>query len=311
MVASPTMAKPTIPEVRDRVAHLYHEAEQASERSNDARLRLQHARHALHGLQHQLHRQRVQVRTTRDEVAASIVQQYQGGSVSAASQIALADDPDALVSVLTTVDEYNARQAQTVADLKREADRLASREQLAERQVRRIGEARATLAKEKTVIDRKASEAKALLGRLVSAKRELDAQREARVSRSAPRVPTSSAPASGRAAAAVSYALAQVGDAYVYGAAGPTAFDCSGLTMMAWGSAGVSLPHSSGAQMGYGTPVSISALQPGDLVFYYSPVSHVAMYIGNGMIVHAANPSVGVRTDPVGLMPISGAVRPS
>jgi cell wall-associated NlpC family hydrolase len=96
----------------------------------------------------------------------------------------------------------------------------------------------------------------------------------------------------------------------VYGAAGPSAYDCSGLTMAAWGSAGVSLPHSSSAQMGYGTPVSVSALQPGDLVFYYSPVSHVAMYIGNGMIVHAANPSQGVRTDPVGLMPIAGAVRP-
>ena len=62
--------------------------------------------------------------------------------------------------------------------------------------------------------------------------------------------------------------------------------------------------------MGSGTPVSISALQPGDLVFYYSPVSHVGMYIGNGMIVHAANPSTGCRVDPVGSMPISGAVRP-
>ena len=90
--------------------------------------------------------------------------------------------------------------------------------------------------------------------------------------------------------AAVQYALAQVGDAYVYGATGPSAFDCSGLTMMAWAQAGVGLPHSSSAQMGSGTPVSQSQLQPGDLVFYYSPVSHVGIYIGNGQIVHAANP---------------------
>ena len=62
--------------------------------------------------------------------------------------------------------------------------------------------------------------------------------------------------------------------------------------------------------MGSGTPVSTSALQPGDLVFYYSPVSHVGMYIGGGMIVHAANPSTGVNVAPVGSMPISGAVRP-
>ena len=123
--------------------------------------------------------------------------------------------------------------------------------------------------------------------------------------------PSGSAPAaSGRAGAAVQYALAQVGDAYVYGAAGPSAFDCSGLMMAAWAQAGVSLPHSSSAQMSSGSPVSQSQLQPGDLVFYYSPVSHVGMYIGNGQIVHAANPSSGVTTAPVNSMPYSGAVRP-
>ena len=104
--------------------------------------------------------------------------------------------------------------------------------------------------------------------------------------------------------------MAQVGKAYVYGAAGPSAFDCSGLTMRAWGAAGVGLSHSSRAQTGEGAPVSQGQLQPGDLVFYYSPVSHVGIYIGNGMIVHAANPSSGVRVDPVNSMPYSGAVRP-
>ncbi|MGZ4438635.1 MAG: C40 family peptidase, partial [Nocardioidaceae bacterium] len=134
-------------------------------------------------------------------------------------------------------------------------------------------------------------------------------------SRSAPTtptapVPTASVPASGRAAAAVAYAMAQVGKAYVYGAAGPSAFDCSGLTMQAWSAAGVSLPHSAAAQQGYGTPVSESQLQPGDLVFYYSPVSHVGMYIGGGKIVNAENPSVGVAIAPLHMMPYAGAVRP-
>ena len=117
-------------------------------------------------------------------------------------------------------------------------------------------------------------------------------------------------PASGRAAAAVNYAMAQVGDAYVYGAAGPDAYDCSGLTMASWAQAGVALPHSSSAQYGSGPPVPASALQPGDLVFYYSPISHVGMYIGNGMIVHAANPSTGVQVAGLYSMPFSGAVRP-
>ena len=95
----------------------------------------------------------------------------------------------------------------------------------------------------------------------------------------------------------------------MYGAAGPSAFDCSGLTMMAWAQGGVGLPHSSSAQMGMGTPVSSSDLQPGDLVFYYSPVSHVGIYIGNGQIVHAANPSTGVQITGVFSMPFSGARR--
>ena len=109
---------------------------------------------------------------------------------------------------------------------------------------------------------------------------------------------------------AVSVALNQRGDAYVYGAMGENAFDCSGLTMRAWAQAGVSLPHSSSAQFGSGPRVAASDLQPGDLVFYYSPISHVGMYIGNGMIVHAANPGAGVVVSPVNSMPYSGAVRP-
>jgi cell wall-associated NlpC family hydrolase len=104
--------------------------------------------------------------------------------------------------------------------------------------------------------------------------------------------------------------MAQVGKAYSYGAAGPNAYDCSGLTMRAWGMAGVGLPHSSGAQQGSGTRVSESELQPGDLVFYYSPVSHVGMYIGNGLIVNALNPGAGVRVSGLHSMPYSGAVRP-
>ena len=87
---------------------------------------------------------------------------------------------------------------------------------------------------------------------------------------------------------AVDTALAQVGDPYVWGASGPNAFDCSGLTQYAYSAAGVSLPHSSRSQSGMGQAVSRDQLQPGDLLFYYSPTSHVAMYIGNGQMVHAS-----------------------
>jgi cell wall-associated NlpC family hydrolase len=86
---------------------------------------------------------------------------------------------------------------------------------------------------------------------------------------------------------AVDTALAQLGDPYVWAGAGPNAFDCSGLTQFAYAAAGIRLPHSSRMQSTVGTPVARANLQPGDLVFFYSPVGHVGIYIGNGLMVHA------------------------
>jgi cell wall-associated NlpC family hydrolase len=124
----------------------------------------------------------------------------------------------------------------------------------------------------------------------------------------APAAPVA-APGQG-AQAAVNTALAQVGKPYVYGASGPNAFDCSGLTMYAWAAAGRALPHNAAAQMGMGTPVSRDQLQPGDLVFFYSPVSHVGMYIGNGQMVHASTEGVPVQVVNLGSMPnYTGATR--
>jgi cell wall-associated NlpC family hydrolase len=89
--------------------------------------------------------------------------------------------------------------------------------------------------------------------------------------------------------------MGQIGDPYVWAAAGPDAFDCSGLMQYAYAAAGVSLPHSSSMQSQMGAPVSSGQLQPGDLVFFYSPVSHVGMYIGNGQMVHASTSGTPVR----------------
>jgi cell wall-associated NlpC family hydrolase len=106
---------------------------------------------------------------------------------------------------------------------------------------------------------------------------------------SGPDVTAAPAPAPTEAAGvAVRTALAQVGDMYGVGDSGPDTFDCSGLTMYAYAAAGVTLPHSSLAQSRMGAPVSRADLQPGDLVFFYSPISHVGMYIGNGQMVHSS-----------------------
>lgn len=119
------------------------------------------------------------------------------------------------------------------------------------------------------------------------------------------------APAAGKAAAAIAFAKAQLGKPYVYGAEGPDAYDCSGLVQAAWKAAGVSIPRVTTDQYAAGDKVAISDLQPGDLVFYYSGISHVGMYLGDGQIIHAPNSRSVVKIVPVDSMPIAGATRPA
>jgi peptidoglycan DL-endopeptidase CwlO len=107
-------------------------------------------------------------------------------------------------------------------------------------------------------------------------------------------------PASGGAAKVVAFAKAQIGEPYAFGGTGPGSWDCSGLTMMAWAQAGVSLPHSSRQQYAVTRRVSRSQLQPGDLVFYYSPISHVSIYVGNGMRVSATHTGSTVKLQTLG-----------
>jgi cell wall-associated NlpC family hydrolase len=104
-------------------------------------------------------------------------------------------------------------------------------------------------------------------------------------------------------------ALAQVGKPYVYGSMGPRGFDCSGLTAYAYAAAGISLQHSSRAQASLGVHVSRADLKPGDLVFFYSPISHVGLYIGNGMMVHARTFGHPVAVTSVDMAGYSTAVR--
>ena len=109
---------------------------------------------------------------------------------------------------------------------------------------------------------------------------------------------------SGAGAAAVQAALSRLGDPYVWGGSGPGAFDCSGLVMWAFQQSGVYLPHSSQMQSAGGQPVSLDQMQPGDVVTYYSDASHVGLYIGDGMMVHASTFGVPVAVAPVNNAPI-------
>jgi len=300
--STPAQAEPNIDDVKSRVDSLYHQAEQASERYNNAKLELKELRHDMASLKADQRRQDDRLGAVQSEVKDSIVRQYEGQSLSAVGQVVVSKDPKAFLSQLSTMSAFDDMQGQLFDDYSSELKALDIRRQATEKRAAEVAATQKKLAAEKATIDKKFAEAKSLLGKLEAQ------QREALTSRSTTRTP--SVPASGNAAAAVQYAMAQVGKAYVYGAAGPDAFDCSGLTMMAWAQAGVALPHSSSAQYSSGPHIAESDLQPGDLVFYYSPISHVGMYIGNGMIVNAENPSAGVKVTGLHTMPYSGAVRP-
>jgi len=304
-------AQPSIEDVQHRVDRLYRAAEQASERYNQIHVQLTRMRGDVHALRADQARQERRTEDARRVVADSIVQQYEGDSLSAVGQAVVAKDPTQFVSQLTTMSAFNSMQASQYSSFLTETKALQIRKDATSSQLGQVAALEKQAAQDKATVDHNLAAAKGLLGKMkADARDRLVATASTSVSRSASDVSTVSVPVSGRAAAAVSYAMAQVGKAYVYGAAGPSAFDCSGLTMAAWGSAGVGLPHSSSAQYGSGTHISESQLQPGDLVFYYSPISHVGMYIGNGMIVNAENPSAGIRVTALHTMPYVGAVRP-
>ena len=269
--AQPAQAEPDIDDVQKRVDTLFHEAEQASERLNDAKIELADLRGDLVSLQADQERQDTKLEAARENLQDSIVSQYEGQSLSAVGVVANTDDAELLR--LEPVDHVGLQRA-AVAALRlaspprpRPSTSARRRPSSAPPRSRRPQD---ELAAEKQTIDDKLAEAKDLLDQLKAE------EREALLTRGSVRMP-SGIDASGRAATAIRYAMAQVGKAYVYGAAGPNAFDCSGLMMMAWAQAGRRAAALLQRPVRHrAAHVASSDLQPGDLVFYYSPISHVA-----------------------------------
>lgn len=142
---------------------------------------------------------------------------------------------------------------------------------------------------------------------------KLEAERENKILNESKKYAQSYKGDNTRGSIALKYALAQIGDVYVWAAAGPTRWDCSGLTMRSFQQAGVSLPHSSRIQIKYGKNISASSLKPGDLLFFGKPISHVSMYMGGGKMVQAPRPGKKVEvvnfTKMFGKKPFVGARR--
>ncbi len=325
--------KPSIDEVERQVAALQDDAEAATEAFLGAQLDADKAQQQLDKLNAKVRRSEAALAELQKAVGGFAAAAYRSGGLDQSFSLLLADDPSVFLAQASDLDGIARRQSDVMHKVAVAGQQLAVDKQIAAQQAATLAGIRTDLAAKKKAIDTKVAQAQNLLANLKAAERKrlLAKQAAARAASAAAatRAATSirpsrdtrsttsgggggsvSTPPSGRAAGAVSFALAQVGKRYQYAATGPYAYDCSGLTMAAYRSVGVYLPHQSGAQFGYGRRVSSGELQPGDLVFYYSPIHHVGIYIGGGRIVHAANPSSGVRIDPLYSMPFVGAVRP-
>ena len=230
------------------------------------------------------------------------------------------DSPGDFMSQASIIDVVSSRRAAVLTEASKASTAAAKAAKDAKAAQAAAAKLTHDLSAKRTQLAKQAAQSKSLLDRLSASERQtfLDSQaapvdRASRdETRTAPSAgaPTVNVPASGGAATAVAAARSKLGSAYVWAASGPSTFDCSGLTMWAWAQAGVSLPHSSSMQYSSGPKVSASSLQPGDLVFYGSPIHHVALYVGGGQVIHAPQTGDVVRYASVDMMPIVGAVRP-
>ncbi|WP_043263993.1 C40 family peptidase [Streptomyces sp. CT34] len=294
-----------------QVDKLYEEAERATEKFNAADARTKELRDEVAALQDRTARAQDRVNRMRGRLGALAAAQYRAGGISPAVRLLLSERPDSYLEKASALDRLNGTQAGELRQLRSAIRALEQQRRETAGKLAQLEAGREEVARQKKEVQRKLATAQRLLNALP---RETRAAYD-RASRSDGRdefIPdlTGIVPGSGRAAAAVAAVRAAIGSPYAWGSAGPSAFDCSGLTQWAYAQAGVSLPRTSQAQSGVGHQVPLSQAQPGDLVIYRSDASHVGMYVGNGQVVHAPYPGARVRYDPVGMMPVSSVARP-
>ncbi|MFI8322478.1 NlpC/P60 family protein [Streptomyces sp. NPDC085529] len=335
--ADPARPDRTPAQVRAEVDRLYQEAEAATERYNGAKELADAARTSFDELRDEAARRTERLNTARRSLGAVAAAQYRSGGLDPAVQLALTSDPDQYLERAALAEKAGDRQAAVVTAVRRE---LAALAQLRAESAGRLTALRgheAELRRQKATVLGKLTAARELLARLTAEER---ARYEAAVAARTTAPATTTATArpdtpgtttgaagslaradrasgdrapvaapTGRASAAISFARAQLGKPYVWGATGPSAYDCSGLTQAAWRAAGVSLPRTTYTQINAGRRVSRSELAPGDLVFFYSGISHVGLYIGGGQMIHAPRPGAPIRIAPIDEMPFAGATR--
>jgi peptidoglycan DL-endopeptidase CwlO len=304
-LATPT----TSARLSDQLDQLNRQADQLVEQYNQSREALARIRRSLKGLQAQEAAAEQDLRRLQASLGARASAAYVQGAGSAVAAVLGSDDPAAAIDRVQVLELLASNDGDLLDQLGVAGKALdARRRDLLAAERAQAAEVRRLEAK-KAEVERAAAKTRALLARMRAAERPKAPARPSNPVVPSPPPSGGGAP-SGSAAAAVAFARAQVGKPYCYGGAGMSCFDCSGLTMMAWRQAGVSLPHSSAAQYNVGRRVSAGELQPGDLIFYYYPISHVSIYIGNGQRISATHTGDYVRVQSLGSS-IVGYTRPT
>lgn len=285
--------------VRAEVERLQEDAAEAGENAQAAKIQLSKLKKQLESVQQQANLQKQSVQSIEQSLAAIAVARYKSTGLGEGLELLFSSDPSLYLSAAGSLENVTRKQAIELRKYATAKQRLDATSLTVGDKLRLVQAAEARYRAQASQVEAKLAQAEKLLAKLEKADRErllklqaMDEEERRKYSLEQAKLANA---VSGRAGTALRYAVKQIGDSYVWGAAGPIKWDCSGLTMRAFQQAGVRLPHSSRAQFGYGRSISRSNLQPGDLVFFGSPISHVGIYISKNKMVHAPRPGARVQ----------------
>jgi cell wall-associated NlpC family hydrolase len=322
--AAPARAPASVAALLTSLQRLYQQAEEASEAYNATAEELGRRRAETKQLGTGLTKARTVLARSRGDVGRLAREQYQGRSdLSGYLQLLLAHDPQHALDERHLLERAGRDRVATMARLssgEKAADALAakSRRALGRQQVLATKQ-----RKQRDTVQARLREVEKLLATL-SARQiaALAALEQAGTDKAQQKLVTSGALGKGAGARAgkpapsakgdeaLTFAAGQIGKPYEWGAQGPGSFDCSGLTSQAWAHAGVTIPRTSQEQWRALPRVELAQLRPGDLVIYYPKATHVAIYLGDGMVIQAPRPGARVKVSPIAANPLLGAVRP-
>ena len=284
-------AAQTLAQVQARVRQLEEEATTAAEGAQEAKVKLASLNGQLQGIQAKAAVQSQSVNALSKSLNAIAVEQFKTGGLSQSLELLFSSDPALYISAAGALEAITRKKSVELRKFQAAKQRLTATSLTVSDKLALVKATQKRLAAQSARAVAKLEEAESLLSKLKKEDRErlarLAQEEEDADQKSSLAAAKKAVGVSGRAGKALQFALKQIGDKYVFGADGMTYWDCSGLTMRAFQTAGVSLPHSSRAQFNYGKSVKRSNLAAGDLVFFGRPISHVGIYLGGGKMVHA------------------------